>query len=86
MNTVFHGKMLWNATVETMSYTNHQSFKKLFLKKMGSTRSLNVFFHCVYQSILEIDNRWVDWNGERGVAADVYRTYSYEKDKQSAYG
>ena len=70
----------WNATVKTMSYTNHTILQEA-LEKWDQQLFKRVLPR-VYQIILEIDNRYVAEMAGRGVAADVIERTRIVKDNQ----
>ncbi|KXT76362.1 Glycogen phosphorylase [Streptococcus sp. DD10] len=70
----------WNATVKTMSYTNHTILSEA-LEKWDA----GLFKHVlprVYQIILEIDNRYVAEMAARGVEAGIIERTRIVKDNQ----
>ena len=70
----------WNATVKTMSYTNHTILQEA-LEKWDQQLFKRVLPR-VYQIILEIDNRYIAEMAGRGVAADVIERTRIVKDNQ----
>ena len=70
----------WNATVKTMSYTNHTILQEA-LEKWDQQLFKRVLPR-VYQIILEIDNRYIAEMAGRGVAADVIERTRIVKDGQ----
>lgn len=72
-------KML-NATVKTMSYTNHTILQEA-LEKWDQQLFKRVLPR-VYQIILEIDNRYIAEMAGRGIAADVIERTRIVKDGQ----
>ena len=70
----------WNATVKTMSYTNHTILSEA-LEKWDAELFKNVLPR-VYQIILEIDNRYVSEMAARGVDPQVIENTRIVKDNQ----
>ena len=70
----------WNATVKTMSYTNHTILQEA-LEKWDQQLFKRVLPR-VYQIILEIDNRYIAEMAGRGIAADVIERTRIVKDGQ----
>ena len=70
----------WNATVKTMSYTNHTILQEA-LEKWDQQLFKRVLPR-VYQIILEIDNRYIAEMAGRGIAADVIERTRIVKDNQ----
>ena len=70
----------WNATVKTMSYTNHTILSEA-LEKWDAELFKNVLPR-VYQIILEIDNRYVSEMAARGIAPQVIENTRIVKDNQ----
>ena len=70
----------WNATVKTMSYTNHTILSEA-LEKWDAELFKNVLPR-VYQIILEIDNRYVSDMATRGIDPQVIENTRIVKDNQ----
>ena len=70
----------WNATVKTMSYTNHTILSEA-LEKWDAELFKNVLPR-VYQIILEIDNRYVSDMAARGIDPQVIENTRIVKDNQ----
>lgn len=70
----------WNATVKTMSYTNHTILSEA-LEKWDAELFKNVLPR-VYQIILEIDNRYVSEMAARGIDPQVIENTRIVKDNQ----
>lgn len=70
----------WNATVKTMSYTNHTILSEA-LEKWNAELFKNVLPR-VYQIILEIDNRYVSDMAARGIDPQVIENTRIVKDNQ----
>ena len=70
----------WNATVKTMSYTNHTILSEA-LEKWDAELFKNVLPR-VYQIILEIDNRYVSEMAVRGIDPQVIENTRIVKDNQ----
>ena len=70
----------WNATVKTMSYTNHTILSES-LEKWDAELFKNVLPR-VYQIILEIDNRYVSDMATRGIDPQVIENTRIVKDNQ----
>ncbi|WP_247906888.1 glycogen/starch/alpha-glucan phosphorylase [Streptococcus anginosus] len=70
----------WNATVKTMSYTNHTILSEA-LEKWDAELFKNVLPR-VYQIILEIDNRYVSDMAARGIDPQVIENTRIVKDDQ----
>lgn len=70
----------WNATVKTMSYTNHTILSEA-LEKWDAELFKNVLPR-VYQIILEIDNRYVSEMAARGIDPQVIEHTRIVKDNQ----
>lgn len=70
----------WNATVKTMSYTNHTILSEA-LEKWDAELFKNVLPR-VYQIILEIDNRYVSEMATRGIDPQVIENTRIVKDNQ----
>ena len=70
----------WNATVKTMSYTNHTILSEA-LEKWDAELFKNVLPR-VYQIILEIDNRYVTEMASRGIAPQIIENTRIVKDNQ----
>ena len=70
----------WNATVKTMSYTNHPILSEA-LEKWDAELFKNVLPR-VYQIILEIDNRYVSDMATRGIDPQVIENTRIVKDNQ----
>ena len=70
----------WNATVKTMSYTNHTILSEA-LEKWDAELFKNVLPR-VYQTILEIDNRYVSEMAARGIDPQVIENTRIVKDNQ----
>ena len=70
----------WNATVKTMSYTNHTILSEA-LEKWDAELFKNVLPR-VYQIILEIDNRYVSEMAARGIDPQVIENTRSVKDNQ----
>lgn len=70
----------WNATVKTMSYTNHTILSEA-LEKWDAELFKNVLPR-VYQIILEIDNRYVSEMAARGIDPQVIENTRTVKDNQ----
>ena len=70
----------WNATVKTMSYTNHTILSEA-LEKRDAELFKNVLPR-VYQIILEIDNRYVSDMATRGIDPQVIENTRIVKDNQ----
>ena len=70
----------WNATVKTMSYTNHTILSEA-LEKWDAELFKNVLPR-VYQIILEIDNRYVAEMAGRGLDPKVIENTRIVKDNQ----
>ena len=70
----------WNATVKTMSYTNHTILSEA-LEKWDAELFKNVLPR-VYQIILEIDNRYVSDMAARGIDPRVIENTRIVKDNQ----
>ena len=70
----------WNATVKTMSYTNHTILSEA-LEKWDAELFKNVLPR-VYQIILEIDNRYVAEMAGRGIDPQVIENTRIVKDNQ----
>ncbi|MGT2810143.1 Glycogen phosphorylase [Streptococcus intermedius] len=70
----------WNATVQTMSYTNHTILSEA-LEKWDAELFKNVLPR-VYQIILEIDNRYIADMAARGIDPQVIEHTRIVKDNQ----
>ncbi|MDB8656757.1 glycogen/starch/alpha-glucan phosphorylase [Streptococcus anginosus] len=70
----------WNATVKTMSYTNHTILSEA-LEKWDAELFKNVLPR-VYQIILEIDNRYVSDMATRGIDPQVIENTRIVKDNK----
>ncbi len=70
----------WNATVQTMSYTNHTILSEA-LEKWDPELFKNVLPR-VYQIILEIDNRYIADMAARGIDPQVIEHTRIVKDNQ----
>ncbi|WP_219122613.1 glycogen/starch/alpha-glucan phosphorylase [Streptococcus constellatus] len=70
----------WNATVQTMSYTNHTILSEA-LERWDAELFKNVLPR-VYQIILEIDNRYIADMAARGIAPQVIEHTRIVKDNQ----
>ena len=70
----------WNATVKTMSYTNHTILSEA-LEKWDAELFKNVLPR-VYQIIHEIDNRYVSEMAARGIDPQVIENTRIVKDNQ----
>lgn len=70
----------WNATVKTMSYTNHTILSEA-LEKWDAELFKNVLPR-VYQIILEIDNRYIADMAARGIDPQVIEHTRIVKDNQ----
>lgn len=70
----------WNATVQTMSYTNHTILSEA-LERWDAELFKNVLPR-VYQIILEIDNRYVSDMAARGIDPQVIENTRIVKDNQ----
>lgn len=70
----------WNATVQTMSYTNHTILSEA-LEKWDEELFKNVLPR-VYQIILEIDNRYIADMAARGIDPQVIEHTRIVKDNQ----
>lgn len=70
----------WNATVKTISYTNHTILSEA-LEKWDAELFKNVLPR-VYQIILEIDNRYVSEMAARGIDPQVIENTRIVKDNQ----
>ncbi|MBP2622616.1 glycogen/starch/alpha-glucan phosphorylase [Streptococcus oricebi] len=70
----------WQATVQTMSYTNHTILSEA-LEKWDAELFKNVLPR-VYQIILEIDNRYVAEMAKRGIEPEVIENTRIVKDNQ----
>lgn len=70
----------WNATVQTMSYTNHTILSEA-LERWDAELFKNVLPR-VYQIILEIDNRYVSEMAARGIDPQVIENTRIVKDNQ----
>lgn len=70
----------WNATVKTMSYTNHTILSEA-LEKWDAELFKNVLPR-VYQIILEIDNRYISDMAARGIDPQVIENTRIVKDNQ----
>lgn len=70
----------WNATVQTMSYTNHTILSEA-LERWDAELFKNVLPR-VYQIILEIDNRYIADMAARGIDTQVIEHTRIVKDNQ----